>query len=46
MIFSVRQEPLSKIKIISTHGGGTIPYLMTRIETLEKVFGPGKVAPA
>jgi hypothetical protein len=25
-----------------THGGGTIPYLKTRIETLETVFGPGK----
>src|SRR5260370_22444587 len=42
MIFSGDKKRLSKITIISTHGGGTIPYLMTRIETLEKVFGPGK----
>ncbi len=42
MIFSGAKKRFSKINIISTHGGGTIPYLMTRIETLEKVFGPGK----
>jgi 6-methylsalicylate decarboxylase len=42
MVFSGAKNRFSKIKIISTHGGGTIPYLMTRIETLEKVFGPGK----
>jgi predicted TIM-barrel fold metal-dependent hydrolase len=42
MIFSGAKKRFSKIKMISTHGGGTIPYLMTRIETLEKVFGPGK----
>ena len=45
MIFSGAKNRFSKIKIISTHGGGTIPYLMTRIETLEKVFGPGKGRP-
>ena len=42
MIFSGAKNRFSKINIISTHGGGTIPYLMTRIETLERVFGPGK----
>jgi predicted TIM-barrel fold metal-dependent hydrolase len=42
MIFSGAKNRFSKIKIISTHGGGTIPYLITRIETLEKVFGAGK----
>jgi predicted TIM-barrel fold metal-dependent hydrolase len=42
MIFSGAKNRFSNIKIISTHGGGTIPYLMTRIETLERVFGPGK----
>jgi predicted TIM-barrel fold metal-dependent hydrolase len=42
MIFSGAKKRFSKIKIISTHGGGTIPYLMTRIETLQEVFGPGK----
>src|SRR6266481_2998680 len=45
MILSGVKNRFSKIKIISTHGGGTIPYLMTRIETLEKVFGPGKDRP-
>jgi 6-methylsalicylate decarboxylase len=42
MIFSGAKKRFSRINIISTHGGGTIPYLMTRIETLEMVFGPGK----
>jgi 6-methylsalicylate decarboxylase len=42
MIFTGSKKRFSKIKIISTHGGGTIPYLITRIETLEQVFGPGK----
>jgi 6-methylsalicylate decarboxylase len=42
MIFSGTKSRFSKIKIISTHGGGAIPYLITRIETLEKVFGPGR----
>ncbi len=42
MIFSGAKNRFSNIKIVSTHGGGTIPYLMTRIETLEKVFGAGK----
>jgi 6-methylsalicylate decarboxylase len=42
MIFSGAKKRFSKIKIISTHGGGTIPYLMKRIEILEKVFGTGK----
>jgi len=42
MIFNGAKKRFSKINIISTHGGGTIPYLMTRIETLAKVFGPGK----
>jgi predicted TIM-barrel fold metal-dependent hydrolase len=42
MIFNGAKKRFSKIKIISTHGGGTVPYLKTRIETLERVFGPGK----
>jgi 6-methylsalicylate decarboxylase len=42
MIFTRAKKRFSKIKIISTLGGGTIPYLITRIETLEQVFGPGK----
>jgi 6-methylsalicylate decarboxylase len=42
MIFSGAKNRFSKMKIISTHGGGAIPYLMARIETLAKVFGLGK----
>ncbi len=42
MIFSGAKNRFSQINIVSTHGGGTIPYLVTRIETLEQVFGPGK----
>src|SRR6202166_4821263 len=45
MVFSGTKKRFSKIKIISTHGGGTIPYWMTRIEALEKAFGPGKGRP-
>jgi predicted TIM-barrel fold metal-dependent hydrolase len=42
VIFIGAKKRFSQVKIISTHGGGTIPYLMTRIETLEQLFGPGK----
>src|SRR6266446_9216910 len=42
MILSGAKNRFSKINMISTHGGGTIPYLITRIETLAQVFGPGK----
>ena len=35
------KKRFSNIKIISTHGGGTIPYLVTRIQTLEHTFGVG-----
>jgi 6-methylsalicylate decarboxylase len=42
MVLRGAKNRFSKIKVISTHGGGTMPYLRTRIETLEKVFGPGK----
>ena len=36
-----RQETLSNMQIISTHGGGTIPYLVNRIQMLEQAFGVG-----
>ncbi|MCU1310956.1 MAG: hypothetical protein JWO20_2081 [Candidatus Angelobacter sp.] len=42
MVLSGAKNRFSKINMISTHGGGTIPYLITRVETLAKVFGPGK----
>src|SRR3979409_2567987 len=40
------KKRFSNIKIISTHGGGTIPYLVNRIQMLEHAFGvaPGRLA--
>jgi predicted TIM-barrel fold metal-dependent hydrolase len=38
MVISGAKERFSKINIISTHGGGTIPYLAARIELLEPLF--------
>jgi 6-methylsalicylate decarboxylase len=35
------KKRFSQIKIISTHGGGTIPYLVNRIQTLEHTFSVG-----
>jgi predicted TIM-barrel fold metal-dependent hydrolase len=35
------KKRFSNIKIISTHGGGTIPYLVNRIQVLEHAFGVG-----
>src|SRR5260370_4590044 len=45
MICSGTKNRFSKIKIISTHAGGPIPYLMTRVETLQKASGPAKGPP-
>jgi predicted TIM-barrel fold metal-dependent hydrolase len=41
MVAAGAKSRFSKIKIISTHGGGTIPYLVNRIQTLEHTFGVG-----
>lgn len=41
MVFSGAKKRFSHIKFISTHGGGTIPYLVTRLQMLEEVFGSG-----
>ena len=41
LVFSGAKKRFSHIKMISTHGGGTIPYLVTRLQTLQEVFGPG-----
>src|SRR5260370_42101624 len=41
MVFSGRKGRFSDIRMISTHAGGTIPYLVTRLQTLELAFGPG-----
>jgi predicted TIM-barrel fold metal-dependent hydrolase len=41
MVATGAKKRFSNIKIISTHGGGTIPYLVTRIQVLEHAFGVG-----
>lgn len=41
MVFTGAKRRFSDIRMISTHAGGTIPYLVSRIQTLEQVFGPG-----
>jgi len=41
MVATGAKKRFSNIKIISTHGGGTIPYLVNRIQVLEHVFGVG-----
>ncbi|WP_375419204.1 amidohydrolase family protein [uncultured Hymenobacter sp.] len=41
MVFTGAKKRFSNIRIISTHGGGTVPYLLTRIQNQEQVFGPG-----
>jgi predicted TIM-barrel fold metal-dependent hydrolase len=41
MVVTGAKKRFSHIKIISTHGGGTIPYLVNRIQMLEHAFGVG-----
>src|SRR6202048_2711667 len=41
MVATGAKKRFSNIKIISTHGGGTVPYLTTRIQTLEPTFCVG-----
>jgi len=41
MVATSAKKRFSHIKIISTHGGGTIPYLVNRIQMLEHAFGVG-----
>ena len=41
MVATGAKKRFSNIKIISTHGGGTIPYLVNRIQMLEHAFGVG-----
>src|ERR1700704_4966015 len=41
MVATGAKKRFSNIKIISTHGGGTIPYLVNRIQILEHAFGVG-----
>ena len=41
LVFSGAKARYSEIKIITTHGGGTLPYLATRLQLLSQVFGTG-----
>src|SRR3984893_9031610 len=41
MILSGAKKRFSDIRMICTHGGGTVPYLASRISILEPVFGAG-----
>jgi len=41
MVVTGTKKRFSQIKMISTHGGGTIPYVVSRIQTLEHTFGVG-----
>jgi 6-methylsalicylate decarboxylase len=41
MVFTGAKRRFSNIRMISTHAGGTIPYLVSRLQTLEPTFGPG-----
>lgn len=45
LVFSGAKARFPDIKMISTHAGGTIPYLVTRLQTLEDTFGPGPGRP-
>ena len=41
LVLTGAKERFGEIGIISAHGGGTIPYLLERIQTLEAAFGSG-----
>ena len=42
MVATGAKKRFSQIKIIAAHGGGTIPFLVNRIQMLEHTFGVGK----
>ncbi|TAI67026.1 amidohydrolase family protein [Bradyrhizobium sp. Leo170] len=41
LVVTGTKKRFSDIKIIATHGGGTIPFLASRIQILEHTFGVG-----
>jgi predicted TIM-barrel fold metal-dependent hydrolase len=45
MILSGAKRRFPSVKVISTHGGGTIPYLASRLSILEPLFGAGEARP-
>jgi predicted TIM-barrel fold metal-dependent hydrolase len=42
MIVSGAKQRFSRVRMICTHGGGTVPYLASRISILEPQFGAGR----
>lgn len=42
MVFSGAKERFSRIRMISTHAGGTLPFLRERVETLATHFPVGR----
>jgi predicted TIM-barrel fold metal-dependent hydrolase len=45
MVLSGAKARFPRMRVISTHGGGTIPYLASRISILEPQFGAGAARP-
>lgn len=45
MILWGAKQRFPNIKVISTHGGGTIPYLASRLSIMEPLFGAGMGRP-
>lgn len=43
MVFSGAKARFADMRMISTHGGGTVPYLAQRLQTLSQAFGSGKM---
>ncbi len=41
MVVSGAKQRYSQIRMISTHAGGTLPYLVTRLQILLQMFGGG-----
>jgi hypothetical protein len=41
MVLSGAKKRFGDIRVICTHGGGTVPYLASRISVLEPMFGAG-----
>jgi len=45
MVLSGAKKRFADVRLICTHGGGTIPYLASRISILEPLFGAGPNRP-
>ncbi|AMJ66029.1 amidohydrolase family protein [Hymenobacter sp. PAMC 26628] len=42
LVLTGTKERFSAINIITTHAGGTLPFLLTRLQTLTQAFGTGE----